>query len=196
MTGDPPHTLTAIKAAGINFDTESGQAVTDKPVAFTFEGGDGTSMGASYDPQTFELHLNQNVSVNMRGKDPKSKPMLVEAGELTYNEKEGLVRLGPWSRMTKDQTVINATTSIVKLRTSKTDVQHKKIDTIDAQGVKGTDKRPGKELEFETDNAHVQYNEDGRMEKLNGAGNAKLVSHGNGSNTTMAGNTVDLFFNT
>src|SRR5213078_1447423 len=43
---------------------------------------------------------------------------------------------------------------------------------------------------------HVQYNEDGEMEKLNGSGNAKLVSHGNGSVTTMSGNTVDLFFNT
>ena len=43
---------------------------------------------------------------------------------------------------------------------------------------------------------HVQYNDDGEMEKLNGTGNAKLVSHGNGSDTTMTGNTVDLFFDT
>ena len=39
VTGDPPHRLTSVTAAGINFDSESGQAVTDKHVSFTFEEG-------------------------------------------------------------------------------------------------------------------------------------------------------------
>jgi lipopolysaccharide export system protein LptA len=34
------------------------------------------------------------------------------------------------------------------------------------------------------------------MEKLNGVGNARLLSHGKGSDTTMSGNTVDLYFDT
>ena len=55
---------------------------------------------------------------------------------------------------------------------------------------------PGRELEYQAASLHVQYNEDGLMEKLNGAGNAKLVSHGKGSDTTMSGNTVDLYFDT
>src|SRR3978361_1645982 len=32
--GDPAHSLTSIKAAGIAFDSQSGEAVTDKPVSF------------------------------------------------------------------------------------------------------------------------------------------------------------------
>ncbi|MDP9171290.1 MAG: hypothetical protein M3N54_11785 [Acidobacteriota bacterium] len=187
--GKPPHPLTSIKAAGINFDSQSGQAVTDKAVAFTFEGGAGTCTGASYDPQTHQLHLNHNVVVNMRGKDANATPMKVETDELTYSETEGVVHLSPWSRMTRDQTVINAGPSVVKLRL-------KKIDTIDASNAAGTDKRPGRELEYSAAAVHVEYNDQGEMEKLNGAGNAKLVSHGNGSNTTMTGNTVDLFFDT
>jgi len=47
--GDPPHRLTSITTSGINFDSESGQAVTDKHVTFTFEEGDGTADGATYD---------------------------------------------------------------------------------------------------------------------------------------------------
>jgi lipopolysaccharide export system protein LptA len=187
--GDSAHPLTSIKAAGINFDSKSGQAVTDKAVAFTFEGGDGTCIGASYDPQTHQLHLDRDVVLNLRGKDGKTTPMKVEGGELIYSETEALIHLSPWSRMTRDQTIINAGPSVVKLR-------DKKIDTIDATEAKGTDKRPGRALEYSAGTIHVEYNTQGEMEKLNGAGNAKLVSRGNGSETTMTGSTVDLFFDT
>ncbi len=94
-SGDPSHPLTSIKAAGINFDSESGQAVTDKPVTFQFEGGEGTCTGASYDPSTRQLHLVHDVVLNLHGKDGKAKPMKVEAGELTYSESEAVVHLGP-----------------------------------------------------------------------------------------------------
>jgi LPS export ABC transporter protein LptC len=50
--GEPPHRLTSITTSGINFDSESGQAVTDRHVTFTFEEGDGTADGAAYDPNT------------------------------------------------------------------------------------------------------------------------------------------------
>jgi len=186
--GDPPHPLTSIKAAGINFNSQTGQAVTDQHVSFVFDGGEGTSDGASYDPDTRALHLDRNVVVNLKGKTPASLPMKVEAGQLNYNENEAVVHLGPWSRMTHGGTVINAGESVVKL-------VDKKMDTIDAVAGHGTDNRPGRELEYGADNIHVHY-VDGIAEKIDGTGNAKLVSHGKGSDTTMTGNTVNLFFNT
>ncbi len=189
VKGDPPHPLTSIKAASINFDSVTGHAITDKHVTFNFEGGEGTSDGASYDPETRALHMDHNVVVTMRGKDPKSTPMKIEADELSYSEKDSVIHLGPWSRMTRDQTIINAGPAVVKLL-------DKKIDTIDATGAKGTDKRPGRDLEYSAATVHVKYTPDHLMEKLNGAGNARLVSHGKGSDTTMTGDTVDLFFNT
>jgi lipopolysaccharide export system protein LptA len=194
VEGESPKTLTSIKAAGINFDSRSGKALTDKAVAFTFSGGDGTCNGALYDPETHELQLLHGVVLNLRSKNPKAKPMKVEAGDLNYHEKEGVVNLGGWSRLTRDQTVINAGPAIVKLRVSGDNQKH--LDTVDAPNAAGTDKRPGKELEYNAGMLHVQYNEDGEMEKLYGTGGAKLVSHGNGSVTTMSGNSVDLFFNT
>ena len=189
VVGDAPHPLTSIKAASVNFDSVTGHAVTDKHVSFSFDGGEGTSDGASYDPDTRTLHLDHNVSVNMKGKDPKSTPMKIESDELNYTEKEGVIHLGPWSRMTRDQTIINAGPAVVKLL-------DKKIDTIDATDAKGTDKRPGRDLEYSAATVHVKYTPDHLMEKLNGTGNARLVSHGKGSDTTMLGDTVDLFFNT
>jgi lipopolysaccharide export system protein LptA len=189
VKGDAAHQLTSIKAAGINFDSKTGQAVTDKPVQFTFEDGTGTCTGATYDPQTHELHLLHGVVLNLRGKGPNSKPMKVETEVLEYHENEALVRLGPWSRMTRGETVLNAGASIVKLR-------DKRLQSIDAAQGKGTDTRPGRELEYAADAIHVDYTDTGAMEKMSGMGNARLVSHGNGSDTTMSGDNVDLFFNT
>src|SRR5205823_9403570 len=52
IDGEPPHQPTSIKAAGINLDSKTGQAVTDQHVTFTFEAGDGSATGASYDPES------------------------------------------------------------------------------------------------------------------------------------------------
>ena len=87
--GDPPHRLTSITTSGINFDTDSGQAVTDKHVTFTFEEGDGTADGATYDPNTHNLALNADVIINLRSKDGTGMPMKVECGQLSWTESTG-----------------------------------------------------------------------------------------------------------
>jgi len=196
--GDPAKPLTSVTAAGINFDSQSGQAVTDKHVSFRFNGGEGTCLGASYDPQKHELHLDRDVLLNLKGKTKGSKPMRVEAGQLNYSETENVVKLGPWSRLTRDQTVINAGESVVHmvLVEGEKGQKEKHLSSIDAAGATGTDKRPGRELEYSAGALHVMYNPDGVMEKLTGTGAARLVAHGNGAVTTMTGDAVDLFFNT
>jgi lipopolysaccharide export system protein LptA len=188
VTGDPPHHLTSITTAGINFDSTTGQAVTDKHVAFTFESGDGTCMGASYDPTLHRLDLNDSVTVNLRGNGSASKPMKVESAHLTWDEATSLIQLDPWSRLTRDQTVVNAGKSTILIKDNV-------VNWIDAVGAKGTDEQPGgRHLEYSADMVHEQYNDAGQLEKVTGTGNAKLISHGNGSDTTVTGNNVDLFF--
>ncbi len=196
--GEPSKALTSITAAGINFDSQSGQAVTDKHVTFTFNGGSGTCTGASYDPESHKLKLLGNVTLNLKGKNPKSKPMKVETGILEYSEADSVVHLGPWSRLTRDQTVINAGESIVNMVQLQDEAGQKTrhISSIDAAAATGTDKRPGRELEYTAGNLHVTYTPDGVMEKLNARGDAKLVAHAVTAVTTMTGDTVDLFFNT
>ena len=66
--GGPPHQLTSITTAGINFDSKSGQAVTDQHVSFTFEGGSGSCTGARYDPTSHGLYLLNDVVLNLKGK--------------------------------------------------------------------------------------------------------------------------------
>jgi lipopolysaccharide export system protein LptA len=187
VQGEAPHQLTSITTSGINFDSESGQAVTDKHVSFTFEEGDGTATGAAYDPATHTLNLNSGVVINLRGKGPNGKPMKVEAGQLSWDEVKGVLLLLPWSRLTRDQTVIDAGQSTVMLK-------DRDVDWIDAVKGRGTDKQPGRNIEYSADAIHVQYNDDHSINQLTGTGNAKLVSHGVGSDTAMTGNRVDLTF--
>lgn len=187
VEGDPPHQLTSITTSGINFDSESGQAVTDKHVAFTFEEGDGTADGAAYDPNTHSLNLNSDVTVNLRSKDGTGMPMKVEAGQLQWNESNGVLVLTPWSRLTRDQTVVNAQQSTVQLTGHD-------LKTIDAAHGNGTDKRPGRNVEYAADMIHVTYNDMHQIQQITGTGNAKLVAHGDTSNTTITGNRVDLAF--
>ncbi len=187
VKGDPPHRLTSITASGINFDSQSGQAVTDRHVSFTFEEGDGTCEGATYDPSTHALNLSNNVVINLRGKGPNSKPMKVESGQLSWNEKTGMLLLTPWSRLTRDQTVVDAAQSTVVLN-------GRDVDWIDAINGHGTDKQPARQIVYSADMIHVKYNDDHQIQQVIGTGNAKLVAHGSTSDTTITGNRVDLGF--
>jgi LPS export ABC transporter protein LptC len=187
VKGDPTHRLTSITASGINFDSQSGQAVTDRHVSFTFEEGEGTCDGATYDPGNHALNLTSNVVISLRGKGPKSLPMKVESGQLSWNEKTGMLLLTPWSRLTRDQMVVDAAQSTVVLN-------GRNVDWIDAVSGRGTDKQPSRQIAYSADMIHLKYNDDHEIQQVTGIGNAKLVAHGTSSDTTITGNRVDLSF--
>jgi hypothetical protein len=92
---EPQGRILKIHSSGVRFASDTGKAWTDRDATFEFEQGDGSSTGVDYDPQTRELHLRSNVSLNWRGKGPQSKPMHIEAGEAYYQEAESKVTLLP-----------------------------------------------------------------------------------------------------
>lgn len=186
--GDPPHPLTSIRTWAINFDSKTAQASSDQHVAFTFENGDGTSTGAAYDPSTHTLILNKDVVLNLRGKSPQSLPMKVESEQLKWDESTSVLLLYPWSKLTRGGTTVEGGASTIHMK-------DKLMNAVDAPNGHGTDKRPGRDVEYSADMIHVDYDEDGKMNKMSGTGNAKLVSHATGSDTAVSGDRVDMFFN-
>ncbi|HWE49751.1 MAG TPA: LPS export ABC transporter periplasmic protein LptC [Bryobacteraceae bacterium] len=187
-TGEPSHPLTSIRTWAINFDSKTGQAFSDQHVSFTFANGEGTCTGASYDPATHALTLNRNVILNLHGKGPASLPMKVESEQLKWDETSSVLQLSPWSKLTRAETVIEAGASTIHMK-------DKLLNSIDAPNGHGTDKRPGRDIQYSADMIHVDYNDDGEMDKMSGTGNAKLTSHAPGSATTVSGNRVDMAFN-
>ena len=184
--GESPADLTSIRAGGVNFDSKTGRAVTDQRVSFTFAKGRGTCLGASYDPQSHELHLDHNVTVHLRAA-PGTQATKVEAGELVYVEQSSVVRLGPWSRLTRGETVLEAGTSVLTINDGV-------LRSVTASSAKGRDSRAGKQIEYTAGNLLGTYNENGELEKLTATDNAKLVAHNPTAETTVTGNRVDMTF--
>jgi lipopolysaccharide export system protein LptA len=113
--------------------------------------------------------------------------MMVETDELIYSETAQTIQLGPWAKLTKDQTILNAAVTIVHLK-------DRKLVSIDAPHARGTDKQDGRNLEYSADMMQSFYNEHGEMEKMEANGNARLFSRGTTSETTMTGERLDLLF--
>ncbi len=187
VQGNPPHPLTSIKTTGITFDSKSGKAETGKSASFNFENGSGTCVGLFYDPEVHELHMNAQVDINLIGKGKRSKPMHVQTEKLVYQESADKIFLGPWSKLMRDNTVVDAAGSIINLK-------DKLIDTIDADHAHGVDSYPKRHLNYAADMLHLTYDENGELQKMNGVGNAHLTSESKGSETSVKANTVDLFF--
>lgn len=185
--GQPSHTLVSIHSSGVTFDSSTGKASTDRATAFIFENGDGRSTGASYDPNTHELHMNSQAELHWNAPGPHAKPMKIEAGQVSYREDAATIVLSPWARLSRDNTVVEAADTVVMLKDGA-------IHHIDAQKAHGTDTYPQRRLQYAADQLHVDYGANGQIEKINGEANARLVSESEGARMTATGDRVYLEF--
>jgi lipopolysaccharide export system protein LptA len=184
---EPTPDLTSIKTSGITFDSKTGKATTTSATKFRFAGGDGSSVGASYDPTSKELHLLQKVVLNLHGKKPGSKTMRVETDDLTYKETGSVIWLMPKARMVTEHSVIDAGPTLITLKDQQ-------IDSIAAHDAHGVDTYPKRKIEYTAGMLVAKYNEDHHVEKMSGMANPRLVSESEGAQTTMTADMVDLDF--
>ena len=183
----PREKLLRIKSSGVRFETKTSLATTDKPATFQFDRGDGRSTGARYDSNSQELYLAKDVELHWRSPNRQDKNMVVQAGELTYKEKESKVYLGPWSRLLRGSLTLNATTSVVFL--DKGDIR-----LVEAQQALGSDKQEKRLLEYGASQLNMHFSPEGEVETIDGTGNARLTSTAAASRTDVTAERVDLTF--
>lgn len=181
--------LLRIKSSGVHFESKTGKATTDRPASFQFDQGEGKAVGASYDPSTRELQMRSQVEVVWRGKGPESKPMKIEAGELSYKERDSKVYLSPWSKLTRDTLTLNAASSTVTLKEGV-------IELVEAQKAQGTEKQPTRMLDYGADQLTLNFDEEGQINHIAGQGNARLVSTAETAQTTTTADRLDLVLDT
>lgn len=181
--------LVSIRTSGATFETETGKANTDRPTEFHFEGGDGKAVGAEYDPAAHILHLKSAVELNWRPVGPRAKPMKIEAGELIYREVEARIYLMPWSRLTRDTLKMDAAEAQVTL-------QQDVIRNVDAVKAHGVDKYPTRAVEYQAERLFLTMDDDGVAKQLTAERDARLISRSKTGETTVAGDKVDLDFDT
>jgi len=185
--GQPKHTLVSIHSSGVTFDSGTGKANTDRPATFKFENGDGSAVGASYDPSTRELILNSQAELHWDPPGPNAKPMKIEAGQVIYRENLAGIWLLPWSRLTRGNTIVEAGETVIALEDGK-------IHHVEAKSAHGTDAYPNRKLQYAADHLTVDYADTGEVQGIIGEGNARLVSDSEGSQITATGDRVDMQF--
>jgi lipopolysaccharide export system protein LptA len=163
--------------------------MTGRPASFTFARGEGSSTGAEYDPTTHLLMMHKQVSLVWRGNKPGTKPMKVEAGEVTYNETEQKVYLSPWSKLTRGTMTLEAGNATVNLDDGV--IRH-----VEAEHAKGNDVDPKRRLDYSADALHMEFDEDGVIKTITGENNARLLSTSDTALTTVTTNRVDMEFDT
>jgi lipopolysaccharide export system protein LptA len=179
--------LVLVRSSGVTFESRTGRASTERLAAFSFDQGQGQAVGASYDPGTRELHMKSQVELNWRGRDPASKPMKLEAGELIYRERDALVSLSPWARLTRENTLLEAAGALVFLADGA-------IQKVESRQARGTDRYPDRQLEYAAEHLTMHFSPRGEVEKITADGKAGLVALSEAARTTVRAERVDLDF--
>ena len=185
----PSGKLMVIQSSGVRFETKTGKATTDRPANFEFDRGKGSAVGASYDPNTGDLHMNSQVKLEWTGLGKNAKVMNIEAGELTYKEKESKVYLAPWSKLVRDNLTMNGGPAVITLADET-------ISTVDAQKAQGVQNEPGRQLSFSADQMFLNFDDNTQVNKIQGRDHAELVSQTKAGATTIHTDRIDMDLDT
>jgi lipopolysaccharide export system protein LptA len=192
--GPPTRTPVSIQSSGVNFDSDTYRATTDRPTTFIFQDGHGHSTGATYDPTTHELNMNSNVEVDWNPPGPNAKPIRIETQRLSYHEAASQIWLNPWGRLTRENTVVEGNDVTVYLQGDE--AGHKIIRKIETTHAHGTDDYPNRKLAYSADYLLVDFDDDGAIRKITGSAAARLVSTSEASETTTTADRVEMDFET
>ena len=185
----PSGRLIVIKSSGVRVESKTGKAHTDRLATFQFDRGEGRGVGADYDPNTRELVMHSQVDLTWRGTDPKTVPMKIAAGEVTYKERESKVFLSPWSKLTRDTMHLNAGPAVVTLVSGS-------IKLVETQNAVGSDQRPGRNLDYSAKQLRLDFDDNSQVQKITGVDQARLVSKQETAITTMTADQVVMDFDT
>jgi lipopolysaccharide export system protein LptA len=193
---DDESSLVTIESSGITFDTATGHAETDQPAKFIFKNGEGTARGASYDPDSHDLLMKNDVKIDWRSSNPDAKPMHIEAPSLAYHESSLEIDLVPSGKLTRGDAVFEGENPVVHLQVVKLPdgKKHTNIHEVDGTKVHGSDVTPTRKLQYAADRVWVNYNDQGEVQKISGEGNSRVVSVAEFSETTATSDRVDLLF--
>ena len=178
--------LLHIKTSGVTF-VRDGKATTDKPIEFVFDRGSGKGVGAEFDPDSRDLILQTQVEINWIGVNPKAPPMHVEAGHAIYKEKEAVVFLEPWSKMSRDTLSMEAGPATLKLLKGR-------IDTVETTNAKGVKAQPLEKLEYEARQLKMNLTPKGQVASMLAENDAVLVSSSPTARTQINSDKIDMAF--
>ncbi len=185
--GRPSGRLIFIHATAVDFSSKTGKVSTDGPASFRFDRGEGKAVGAFYDPATRELRMKSAAEVLWYGNGTRAKPMKVEAGELLYREQESVIMLTPWSRLTRDDFVLEAGEAFVILEDGA-------IRRAETRNARGNTIQAGRRIDYAAEGLTMHFTTAGAVEKILGDRKARLVSTTPAARTEVTTDRLELIF--
>jgi lipopolysaccharide export system protein LptA len=185
--GEAKGRLLKIITQGASYDMRSGVVSTTGNARFWFGQGEGSAVGAVYNPATAELQLNSGVDLLWKATDPNRPNLHIQAGTLLWLEKDSRVRLGPWSKLERGALTLNAANAEIQL----IDGIARVVDAVDAVGV---DREAGRQLDYKAKNLGMRFTELGAAESIIAENEAQLVSTTEATRTTTNAQRIELTF--
>jgi lipopolysaccharide export system protein LptA len=186
VQGPSKRTPVTIRSSGVTFDP-TGKSDTDRAVAFTFENGNGTATGATYDPSTREVLLKKEVVIHWKKPGSEAAPVTIEAGSLRYKEGSSEIWLQPWARLVRGTSTVEGENPVVKLKEGT-------VEQVQATHARGVDNAPGRKLEYSADELWVDFAPGAAVRKITAQTNAKLLSTTAAAETSVAAHKVEMNF--
>ncbi|HEY3742549.1 MAG TPA: LPS export ABC transporter periplasmic protein LptC [Bryobacteraceae bacterium] len=178
--------LLHIKTSGVTFLKE-GKVVTDKPVEFEFDRGNGKGVGAEYDTESRELILRDQVDINWLGANHNAPPMHIQSGYALYKERDAVIYLQPWAKLNRDTLAMEAGPATLKLKQGR-------IDTVETTDAKGTKTDPTRKLDYQAKQLNMKLTPKGQVTSMVAERDAVLVSTSITTRTQVNSDKIDMAF--
>ncbi len=177
-----------IRTSGLIYDGATGEAHTDSPASFSFEHGEGSGAGVSYNPSTGDLRIHSAAELVWRGSGAASPPISVEAQEATYKERDAAILLGQWCRFRRRELTVEGSGGFVFLEEGAI----RRILGMDAHGA---DRTPsGRRLEFAAAELVIELDAAGEVQRIHGSRGASLTSVEAVSRTRITAEQLEMDF--
>jgi len=186
IDGSPPDHKMIIHSTGVYFDTKSQRMWTDRHARMEFDGGEGEGDGASYDPATHVIEVKNAVRIHWQG-EGGGAPMELEAAQAFYREQGSTVDLQAPVKLKRGTLSVDGGPTLVTLVDGQ-------ISTVETAPASGSDQLPKRKVDFGAQRLKLWFNGQSLIQKLEGNGAARVVTHDAGGETLMTGDKLDLAF--
>ncbi|MDX2150323.1 MAG: LPS export ABC transporter periplasmic protein LptC [Bryobacteraceae bacterium] len=185
--GSAPKRKVIIRSSGMTFNSQDATVNTDRETTFEFDHGEGKATGAWYDSRISELRLKKDVQVTWRTASGAAKPMIIEAGEMIYKERDSHILLYPWSRFRRDTLTVDAANSLINLKDGV-------VDLVESKDARGVSKLTAREVSFGAKDLRMTFDPEGHIKEINGENEARLASSAPAAETNVTARRIDLLF--
>lgn len=176
---------TRIITSGATFNTETGEAWTDQPTEYEFDGGKGSSTGARYDSLNRRFTMSSDARIERFPSSPGGVLTVIQAGRLDYYEVKEQIHLAGGCSLEQGSYRVSAESADIFLDEGA-------IREIVATTAIGTSRDASRETQFETPFLRVLYSVEGWVERVLGEGRSRLSSMSATSQMSAEGDWIQL----